>query len=98
MGKFELGNQGRLPGAINKRSKEWMVLGDMIRGQHAHQFNSVLSDLFHSDDMEDRIKGAALYLNALEYFQPKYSRVEHVDKDDKTDSVTIVIERSALPS
>jgi len=90
--KFLPGNPGKPKGVTNRRSQEWLQLRDQIVGYHSVKFNQVLCDLWDSPDMEDRIKGAMLYLQTLNYFQPKLSNVDHtVYSDDKIEKIVIEI-------
>ena len=68
---------GRKEGSKNERTKQWEQLADTITGMHADRFNSILADFMESEDDDMRAKGCQLYLEALEYFKPKQSRVQH---------------------
>jgi len=97
MGKFEIGNSGRPVGIPNKRVEEWNQLSAMIVGQHAQQFNILLSDLFTSPDTDERVKGAMLYLNALEYFQPKLSRRDvNLNAQEPITAIEITVIRNEI--
>lgn len=92
MSKFQLGNPGKPKGVTNRRSQEWLALRDAIVGYHSPQFNRLLADLWEDPDLDNRIKGAMLYLQALNYFQPKLSNVDHsVYTDDKIEQIVIEI-------
>lgn len=80
---------GRPEGSKNERTKQWEALAESITGMHAERFNSILIDMMESEDESQREKGCRLYLEALEYFKPKQSRVQH--SGDKTEPVQIVI-------
>jgi hypothetical protein len=88
---FQIGNAGKPVGVLNKRSKEWFALRDSIVGSHGPMFNRLLSDLWDDPDVDNRIKAAMLYLQALNYFKPKLANVDHTIFDD-TEQKRIVIE------
>ena len=65
---------------------------DAIVGYHSPQFNRLLADLWEDPDIDNRVKGAMLYLQALNYFQPKLSNVDHtVYSEDKIEQIVIEI-------
>jgi hypothetical protein len=88
---FQLGNAGKPKGVLNKRSQEWLALRDSIVGYHGPQFNRLLADLWEDPDIDNRVKAAMLYLQALNYFKPKLANVDHTIFDD-TEQKRIVIE------
>ena len=94
--KFELGNPGKPVGTLNKRSQEWLALRDAIVGFHGPQFNRLLADLWEDPDIDNRVKAAMLYLQALNYFKPKLSNVDHTVFDDAEQKriVIEIVERS----
>lgn len=73
-GRFANGNPGRPKGSKNRRTLQWNELGDALVSEHAGQFASVLERLMSSDKVNDQVKGAELFLKALEYFKPKMPR------------------------
>ena len=65
---------------------------DAIVGYHSPQFNRLLADLWEDEDIDNRVKAAMLYLQALNYFQPKLSNVDHtVFSEDKIEQIVIEI-------
>lgn len=75
-GKFLPGNPGRPKGSKNTRTRNWDEVGASLVNAHAGQFADVLERLMSSDKLNDQVKGADLYLKALEYFKPKKKREE----------------------
>ena len=68
---------GRPKGIVNARVQQWNELADTIAGMHTEKFNDHLNQLWNSNDAQDQHKAAQLYLQVLEYFQPKQSRVQN---------------------
>lgn len=81
---------GRPEGSKNKRTEQWEALCESIVGEHADNFNATLSDLMTSNNEKNRLEGARLYCQVLEYFKPKYSRVEHSSEEGK-EPIKIII-------
>lgn len=75
-GKFVTGNPGRPKGSKNLRTRTWEEVGSSLVNDHAGRFAHVLEHLMSSDKVNDQVKGAELYLKALEYFKPKIKREE----------------------
>ena len=76
---------------LNKRTEEWLSLRDSIVMRHSKKFDMLLADLWEDDDVDNRVKAAMLYLQALNYFKPKLANVDHTVFDD-TEQKRIVIE------
>ena len=74
---FKPGNSGRQPGAKGKRTQQWEELAESITTTQAEQFNNYMTSLWTSADPKQHATAADLYLKTLEYFKPKYSRVEN---------------------
>lgn len=81
-GKFVPGNPGRPKGAKNIRTRNWEEIGTTVVNDHAGQFADVLERLMSSDKVNDQVKGAELYLKALEFFKPKQRRIGQPDPWD----------------
>ena len=75
-GKFLPGNPGRPKGSKNMRTRTFEEVGGMLVNNHAGQFADVLERLMASDKLNEQVKGAELYLKALEFFKPKMKREE----------------------
>lgn len=73
-GQFLQGNPGRPKGSVNLRTRSFEQVGTMIVNDHAGQFADVLEHLLSSEKVNDKVKGAELYLKALEFFKPKRKR------------------------
>lgn len=69
---FEVGREktgGRQAGTPNKRTQQWLQLGEAIATTHTERFNEILGKM--DDDNFTKT-----YLQVLEYFQPKLQRSE----------------------
>lgn len=73
-GKFVPGNPGRPKGSKNIRTRNWDEVGASIVNDHAGHFADVLENLMASDKLTDQVKGAELFLKAVEFFKPKMKR------------------------
>ena len=92
--KGESGNPlGRALGAKGKKNEQWDALHESIVGLHADNFNKNLTELMESTDVKDRIKAMELYLQVLEYFKPKHSRVAHVGEEG-SEKIQIIVNDS----
>lgn len=80
---------GRTKGTKNERTKQWEVLAETITGMHSELFNAIMLEFMESEDDKLREKGCQLYLQALEYFKPKQSRVTHAG--EKESPIQIII-------
>lgn len=80
---------GRPAGSKNERTQQWEALAESITGLHSERFNAILIGFMESDDIALQEKGCRLYLEALEYFKPKQSRIQH--SGDKEEPVQIII-------
>ena len=80
---------GRTKGSKNERTVQWEALADSITGMHAERFNAILLRMMESEDEDQQEKGCRLYMEALEYFKPKQSRIQHAG--DKEDPIQIII-------
>lgn len=76
---------GRPVGSQNKKSKQWLDLGESIITIHAERFNTILSSI--EDD-----KFIDTYTKILEYFKPKLARTE--TKNEHTINEPIIVEWS----
>ena len=68
---------GRPKGIINARVQQWQELSDSITGSQAQKFDEYLNKLWNSSNPQDQYKAAQLYIQVVEYFKPKQSRVAH---------------------
>lgn len=73
-GKFAKGNPGRPKGSKNKRTLQWNAFGDALVTEHSARFTDTLEALWDSEDLNDQIRAAELFLKMLEYFKPKMPR------------------------
>lgn len=73
-GQFAQGNPGRRKGSKNRRTVQWKEFGEALVNDHTGKFSKVLNELWKSEDPNDRIKAAELFLKLLEYFKPKMKR------------------------
>lgn len=73
-GQFAQGNPGRRKGSKNRRTVQWKEFGETLVNDHTGKFSKVLNELWKSDDPNDHIKAAELFLKLLEYFKPKMKR------------------------
>lgn len=73
-GQFVQGNPGRPKGSVNLRTRSFAQVGTMLVDTHAGQFMEVLERLMASEKVNDQVKGAELYLKALEFVHPKRRR------------------------
>jgi len=73
---FQKGNKGKPKGVKNKKTLQWEALSESIIDNHSGRFNQILSKLFDSDDEKQQQRAIDAYLQILEYFKPKQSRVE----------------------
>jgi hypothetical protein len=80
---------GRPKGIVNSRVQQWNELSGSITGLHTEKFNEYLCKLWNSIDAQDNLKAAQLYLQVLEYFRPKQSRISH--EGQQNEPVIIVI-------
>lgn len=68
---------GRAKGSKNERTLQWEALAESITGMHAERFNSILLRMMESENEDQQERGCRLYMEALEYFKPKQSRIQH---------------------
>jgi hypothetical protein len=66
---------GRPKGIVNERVKQWESLADAITGKQAARFEEFMDQLWDSEDPKDHFKAAHMFLEVLEYFKPKQSRL-----------------------
>jgi 23S rRNA U2552 (ribose-2'-O)-methylase RlmE/FtsJ len=89
--KGESGNiKGKPKGLKAKKTLEWESLSESIINKHSAKFNEILTKLFDSKDSKEQQKGVDTYLQVLEYFKPKQSRVESTVKSEEVTKVTFV--------
>jgi len=82
-------NAGRPRGSRNEKVRQWEELHESIVGEHAEAFNEIMNDLFYSENLKDRKDAAEFYIKVLEYFKPKYSRIQH--SGDNTEPLKIIV-------
>lgn len=68
---------GKKKGSLNKKSEQWLELGESIITIHSGRFNNVLSSM-------DDEKFAENFLKALSYFKPQLARTEVKAEVDNT--------------
>jgi len=68
---------GRKKGTKNNRTLEWETLKSSITGDNAEHFQEFMYRLWSSPDPKDHLRAAELFLQILEYFKPKQSRIQH---------------------
>lgn len=68
--------KGRKPGTRNTKTLQWEELGECITATHATQFNDLLTELWTSSELGDRVKAAELFLKTVDYFKPRLQRVD----------------------
>ena len=68
---------GKKKGSLNKKSEQWLELGDSIVTIHSGRFNEVLSSM-------DDEKFADNFLKVLSYFKPQLARTEVKSENDNT--------------
>ena len=87
--KGESGNlAGRPKGSKTERTKQWDELHESIISGHADAFNKIMADFSESDPHAF----VTHYTRILEYFKPKYSRVEQkIDAGDNIKSFTVEV-------
>ena len=73
-GKFKPGNPGRPKGSKNVRTRTWEEVGSSLVNDLMGQFADVLERLMASDKVNEQVKGAELFLRALEFVHPKRKR------------------------
>ena len=77
--KGKSGNpKGKPKGIKAQKTVQWEALRESIIGEQADNFSKFLNKLWKSDDPADQMKASTLYLQTIEYFKPKQSRVESV--------------------
>ena len=91
MGKFVKGNKGKPKGAKSLKTIQWEVLHEDIISTHSEGFNRTLNGLLSSPDIKVQQAGCDLFLQVLEYFKPKQSRITHLG--DMTNPVQIIISK-----
>ena len=89
---FQKGHKGKQKGTKSLRAQQWEELSESIIDCHAGRFNQILADLMESDDLKSQVTGCELFLQVLEYFKPKQSRIQH--SGDGDGPVVIKIESS----
>lgn len=86
--KFKKGDKRPEKAGIKKGQKQaktmqWEAIGEALVTTHAERFNQILAS---SDDD----KFAKLFLEVMEYFKPKQSRVETKQEGDQQINIKIV--------
>jgi len=66
--------------------KQWDSLKNDVVGSHSERFNAILDSLTDKEFVK-------VYLNILEYFKPKVTRVESVTNPTKNTTINITINR-----
>ena len=80
---------GREKGSKNLRTLQFEALGESIIGEHSERFNEILRSFMNSEDVNLQIKGCQMYMDTLEFFKPKQSRVQH--SSDQNEPFQIII-------
>ncbi len=74
---------GQKPGAKWQKTQQWEAIGEALITTHSARFNKILGN---SDDD----KFSRLFLEVMEYFKPKQSRVETKQEGEQTINIKIV--------
>lgn len=75
--KGKSGNpKGKEKGVKHNKTQQWEELAESITTTQAEYFSRYMANLWTSADPKHHATAAELYLKTLEYFKPKYSRVE----------------------
>lgn len=91
MAKFKKGQNGQqYKGKPKGRIQAWNDLAECIIDRHAGRFNQIMADFMESEDDKKRETGCYLFLQALEYFKPKQSRVTHAGDQDEPVKIEIL--------
>ncbi len=78
------GHKGYKPkGAVSAKTVAWNKLGDFITGQGAERLKRILSEL-------DDVTFMKVYIQLIEYFKPKQSRIEP-EKFPEKHTITVSI-------
>ena len=81
--KGKSGNSsGKPTGTKNAKSVQWEAIGQALLTTHSERFNKILKT---SDDQVF----AKLYLDVMEYFKPKQSRVETEQKGEQVININV---------
>ena len=91
MAQFKKGHKGGRPkGSASARVAAWNDLAECIIDRHAGRFNQIMADFMESEDDKKRETGCYLFLQALEYFKPKQSRVTHAGDQNEPIKIEIL--------
>lgn len=81
--KGQSGNaKGRPKGAIGKKTMQWEELGKLLLSSGADRAARIMAESEDDDYMK-------YYMQLVEYFAPKQSRVESVNKNDTQLSINV---------
>ena len=73
---------GKKKGTPNKKTLQWEAIGEALITVHSERFNQILAT---SDD--DNF--SKLFLDVMEYFKPKQSRVETEQKGEQVVNINV---------
>jgi hypothetical protein len=73
---------GRTPGSKNQRTIEWEELGKVLLSSGADRAARIMAEAQDDDYMK-------YYMQLVEYFAPKQSRVEAINKNDTQVSINV---------
>ena len=73
---------GKKKGTPNKKTLQWEAIGEALITVHSERFNQILAT---SDDD----KFSKLFLDVMEYFKPKQSRVETEQKGEQVININV---------
>ena len=80
-----MAKKGLIPkqhGSKTTRGQQWEDLHEAIVDCHAGRFNQILADLMESDDIDEKVKGAEMFIKVLEFFKPKHQRMTHAGDEN----------------
>ena len=76
--------KGREKGSVNRRTEDWLDLGDAMRNRHAARVNKIM-DKMSDDDFIDA------YIRLIEHFKPKLQRSEVKSEAEITVQQSMII-------
>ena len=85
------GSKSSNKGKEQAKTKQWKALGEIICGAHAEKFTNYMNKLWNSNDQKEQDKAAQVYLQTIEYFQPKLARTESDVNVNTEEPITIVM-------
>ncbi len=86
---------GKPKGIKSAKTAQWEALAESITTTQAEKFAQYMDELWLSSDPKAKYTAAELYLKTLEYFKPKYSRVESKVEFEGDGLVPLVIQKAS---